>query len=36
MNEQLLSINKEIGQRGLIYDNKGKSLPLIIENIQFL
>ena len=26
MNEQLLSINKEIGQRGLIYDNKGKKL----------
>ena len=26
MNEQLLSINKESGQRGLIYDNKGKKL----------
>ena len=26
MNEQLLSINKEIGQRGVIYDNKGKKL----------
>ena len=26
MNDQLLSINKEIGQRGLIFDNKGKKL----------
>lgn len=26
MNEQLLSINKESGQRGLIYDSKGKKL----------
>ena len=26
MNEQLLSINKETGQRGLIYDSKGKKL----------
>lgn len=26
MNEQLLSISKESGQRGLIYDDKGKKL----------
>lgn len=26
MNEQLLSVSKEVGQRGLIYDNKGKKL----------